>query len=422
MPRNGEIKKTIYMNKVKLYMLLLMAMTLVCGCSDETEITEERLVHEPYDAKIDGVCYQLDSDAQTAVVTAGDMFYADDVVIPATVEHQGVAYRMTGIAEKAFANCEQLRSLVIPEGVRTIPARMCAWCYDLETVTLPSSITSIGDEAFSNCTSLTAVSIPDGVEEIGESAFFCCTSLTSVVVPNSVSTIRWRAFTGCANLVSVSLPEKLTRIPSECFAHCSRLSSVSIPEGVVYISNHSFSHCISLTQLMLPESLKSMDRGVFENCTGLTSITIPEGVEQLGALLFCECTHLTSVEWHPQTVPEGTFKNCTALVEVRVPEGVTHIQANAFDGCSNLSTLTLPSTLGTIAPGAFKDCRSLKDVYCLSAQVPSLPYSIESTSDLIFENIDLSTATLHVPASALEVYRITPPWSTFGKLTGDGSL
>ena len=162
-----------------------------------------------------------------------------------------------------------------------------------------------------------------------------------------------------------------------------------------------------------------MDRGVFMNCTGLTSITIPESVEQLGALLFADCTHLTSVEWHSQLVPEGAFKNCTGLVEVKVPEGVTHIQANAFDGCSNLSTLTLPSTLETIAPGAFKDCQSLKDVYCLSTQVPSLPYSVESASDLIFENADLSTATLHVPASALVNYQQTPPWSNFGIIIGD---
>jgi hypothetical protein len=159
-----------------------------------------------------------------------------------------------------------------------------------------------------------------------------------------------------------------------------------------------------------------MDRGVFENCTGLTSITIPEGVEQLGALLFAECTHLTSVEWHPQMVPEGAFKNCTGLVEVKVPEGVTHIQANAYDGCSNLSTLTLPGTLETISPGAFKDCGSLKDVYCLCLYVPTLPFPAESTTDLIFENTDLSTATLHVPASALDTYQTSSPWSDFGQI------
>ena len=410
------------MNKLKLYMLLLTAMMLFSGCSDEKETWEERLVFEPYDAKIDGICYLLADETKTAVVTAGDMYYAGDVVIPAAVEYEGKSYRVTGIAEKAFASCEQLHSVVLPEGIKTVPARMCAWCYNLESVTLPLSVTSIGNEAFSNCTSMTSVNIPDGVEEIGESAFFCCSSLTSMQIPNSVSVIRWRAFTGCTNLVSVSLPQDLVRIPPECFAHCSRLSSITIPEGVVYISNHSFSHCVSLTQLVLPQSLRSMDRGVFENCTGLTSMMIPDGVEQLGALLFCECSHLTSVIWHPQEVPEGTFKNCIGLVDVEVPEGVTCIYANAYDGCANLSTLRLPSTLETIFPGAFKDCKALKDVYCHSIQVPTLPYPMTSNVDLIFENTDISGATLHVPASAIDAYKTTYPWNTFGTIVEEAKV
>jgi hypothetical protein len=129
------------------------------------EITEERLAYEPYDAKIDGICYQL-SLSMTAVVSAGDVYYSGDVVIPATIEYKGDSYRVTGISEKAFASCEQLHSVVLPEGITSIPSRMCAWCYDLKSVTLPSTITTIGNEAFSNCTSLTSVTIPDGVEVI----------------------------------------------------------------------------------------------------------------------------------------------------------------------------------------------------------------------------------------------------------------
>jgi hypothetical protein len=159
-----------------------------------------------------------------------------------------------------------------------------------------------------------------------------------------------------------------------------------------------------------------MDRGVFENCTGLTSVVIPEGVEQLGALLFCECSHLTSVTWHPLEVPEGTFKNCIGLVDVEVPEGATCIYPNAYDGCTSMQTLRLPSTLETIFPGAFKDCKALKDIYCNSTQVPALPYPMASNNDLIFENTDISSATLHVPTSAIEAYSTSFPWSTFGTL------
>lgn len=187
------------MRKIPVLMAVLMmtATAMVSSCDDDLEVTEQRLVYEPYDAKIDGICYLLKTDTKTAEVTAGDVYYTGDVDIPATIEYEGTTYQVTGIAPKAFASCEGLRSVRIPNGVQTIPSQMCAWCYNLESVTLPPSVTSIGNEAFSNCTSMTSVNIPDDVEEIGESAFFCCSSLTSVVIPYNVAVIKWRAFTGC---------------------------------------------------------------------------------------------------------------------------------------------------------------------------------------------------------------------------------
>ena len=147
-------------------------------------------------------------------------------------------------------------------------------------------------------------------------------------------------------------------------------------------------------------------------------MTIPSGVEQIGALLFSECSHLERVEWQPQNIPEGIFKNCTSLKAFVVPEGVTGIQANAFDGCSHLSVLSLPSTLSTIAPGAFKDCMSLKEVSCYALTPPQLPFMTGSMADacLIFESVDLTQATLSVPVSVLSAYQSLSPWSLFGQI------
>ena len=85
---------------------------------------------------------------------------ADSYEIPASV---------TSICEKAFADCE-----------------------DLETVTLPDNVTSIGDDAFNN-TALTSIEIPASVTSIGKGAFHLCSSLASVKL-NSNPTIGEEAF------------------------------------------------------------------------------------------------------------------------------------------------------------------------------------------------------------------------------------
>ncbi|MDE6834298.1 MAG: leucine-rich repeat domain-containing protein, partial [Ruminococcus sp.] len=79
----------------------------------------------------------------------------------------------------------------------------------VKDVVIPSEIyglpvTRIGDRAFYNCNSLKSVTIPDGVTSIGKRAFFYCSSLTSVTIPDSVTSIEDDVFFGCSGLTSVT--------------------------------------------------------------------------------------------------------------------------------------------------------------------------------------------------------------------------
>ena len=58
----------------KVYHIIFAVVLMLGACSEDIEIEEERLVFEPYDAKVDGLCYKLSGDTKTAVVTAGDVF------------------------------------------------------------------------------------------------------------------------------------------------------------------------------------------------------------------------------------------------------------------------------------------------------------------------------------------------------------
>ncbi|MBQ6936225.1 MAG: leucine-rich repeat domain-containing protein, partial [Clostridia bacterium] len=60
--------------------------------------------------------------------------------------------------------------------------------------TLAYSVTSIGASAFANCNSLYSVEIPEGVITIGEKAFYLCSYLSYVKIPESVTSIGTAAF------------------------------------------------------------------------------------------------------------------------------------------------------------------------------------------------------------------------------------
>ena len=52
-----------------------------------------------------------------------------------------------------------LKGIILPDNLSTIPAKAFENCTALESITIPASVTEIGDEAFKNCTSLKTLTI-----------------------------------------------------------------------------------------------------------------------------------------------------------------------------------------------------------------------------------------------------------------------
>ena len=53
---------------------------------------------------INGIAYNLDSDAKTAEVTKGN--YEGDIIIPEQVEYDNTTYSVTSIGDEAFYMCQ----------------------------------------------------------------------------------------------------------------------------------------------------------------------------------------------------------------------------------------------------------------------------------------------------------------------------
>lgn len=107
---------------------------------------------------------------------------------------------VTGIADSAFAGCEFLKSITLPNSLESIGHRAFGNCVSLTSITIPDSVTNIGVWAFYNCSSLTNVVIPDSVTIISNYMFVLCTSLTTIVISDSIVRIGEGAFYGCSSL------------------------------------------------------------------------------------------------------------------------------------------------------------------------------------------------------------------------------
>lgn len=88
-----------------------------------------------------------------------------------------------------------LQSVVIGNGITTIPENMFRSCSNLTDVTLGKNVKTIENEAFAY-TSIENIKIPDSVETIGYRAFFCCDFLANIEFGKGISSIDSAAFDG----------------------------------------------------------------------------------------------------------------------------------------------------------------------------------------------------------------------------------
>ena len=272
--------------------------------------------------------------------------------------------------------------------------------------------------------SINTVIIGDGVTSIGSLAFYDCISFTSISIPNSVTSIGWQAFVRCFSLTSITIPNSVTSIDDDVFWGTGLTSITVATDNTNYCSIDGVLFNKDATILIqypeskqgaaytIPNSVKSLGNSAFRACIGLTSITIPNSVTDIGWQAFRGCTGLTSITIPNSVTSIGSwaFYGCTGLNSITIPSSVTSIGILAFFGCTGITSVTIPNSVTSIGQTAFRDCTGLTEFINHAVS----PQGIQTN---VFENVDLSKATLHVPAGSVTTYQNAAVWKDFGAIS-----
>ena len=263
------------------------------------------------------------------------------------------------IPEKAFNNFTTLKSITLPNGVKTIGNKAFNGCKNLTSVTISDSVISIGDNAFSECDGITSIIIPNSVTSIGEQTFYYCKNLTDVIIGNGVTSIGYQAFWGCNKLTRVTMGDSVTSIGKQAFDYCDAITDVYISDLIAWCN---------------------IDFGSRSS----------NPVDNIATL------HL----------------NNAIVSELVIPDKITTIKANTFCSCCSIISVTIPHTITSIAKDVFFNCANLSQVYCKSITPPILGSNVFvlDSNTSTYPNLDCK---IYVPRESVNLYKAAEGWKEY---------
>lgn len=275
---------------------------------------------------VGGIKYTVIDQGEVGVVAlSDDTKYEGDLVLPESVIHKEVTYKLTTICSGAFNGCNGLNSVLIPATVTTIEELAFANCsmrIECKALTPPVCV----KKSFSNVSD--KVYIPQGTLELYQTAtgwkdfayLIDATYVPDFTVDGIIYTQLGKDRVGIKgpndkNMIpsKITLPDTVehegityhvTVIMEEAFRFCYSLQYVEFPKNLTAIESEAFSGCRRLRSIALSENLKTLGLSAFQDCYDLTKVSIPAGVT---------------------TIEQGTFNHCpldTMIVKSMTPPTV----------------------------------------------------------------------------------------------------
>ena len=229
-----------------------------------------------YDFEVDGLYFNLTSlPNRTCKLTSGSSKYSGSLIIPDSVNYEGLFFKVTELDPYAFNS--KITELSIPATITTIPKNTISECelsklifvdgqsplkvddyvtsgggiygptywQPLQYLYLGRNLTNHG--SFYDSSSLTEIKIGPYVTEIPSLNY--CNKLESIYIPDNVTHLG--GFRECFSLRKVFIGNGVTVIPGQCFYECTSLENVYLGNNVSEIEGTAFYECKKLINLFI---------------------------------------------------------------------------------------------------------------------------------------------------------------------------
>lgn len=317
------------------------------------------------------------NDEDRTVLLSGISERCKNVLIPSTIDVNGIKYKVAGVNDKVFMIQEYKRAIFESDSpMRTIPISFIrSFKHGVELgrntarivfdsiypdvffqVVIPSDnkyFTSIGDQViltnhpleltyYKKC--IINLIIRESTKIIGDFSCQRNEHIRGLILPQSVEIIGHGSFSDCNNLrfISFSPISQLKIIGRNAFKS-TNITKIRIPRSVEIIFSMAFYNSkIRILEFQTGSKLNEIGRKAFKD-TYIEKVTIPSSVEIIEDLAFNNCRNLQSVVFYKDSTLKiiGTRAFIgTAIQSISLPDRIEVIEEDAFEHNVEVSRMT----------------------------------------------------------------------------------
>ena len=141
--------------------------------------------------------------------------------------------------DDSFKGWSGLTGITIGDNITSLKRRAFQDCTNLQSLVIPNNVTSTGVYICNGCTGLTTVSFGNGLSEISGGFCWDCSNLTSVTIPRSITRIQVYPFYNCTSLENVNYlgtKEEWGQINlNQTWKDNSSISTITCTDGVIEV-------------------------------------------------------------------------------------------------------------------------------------------------------------------------------------------
>ncbi len=282
------------------------------------------------------------------------------------------------IAMRAFSHAENLKEIVLHNGITIINGEAFSDCYGLETMTIPSSVQLLNC-SFYNCYNLAKLYIPASVK-VFEGSLLANVSGTVIFGEPGSAAQTWAEENGFAFHDMHAEWEGASGTSTDHIEWKLSADGVLRLDGTGILEDGPWNqYSNSVKTLILSEGFTGIGMNAAEKFRNVTRVLLPDSLESIGYIAFNGLTRLTGlfIPDHVAWLSENAFRNCSNLIIGCNPGSAAEAYAQQYDIPYVLITFTLPESVSVIKPQAFADTAA-RGVY--------LPSTIEEIAGDAFDS------------------------------------